>query len=161
MADQRFRAREIRLRVGRFRTGLDEPGFHFNAGGALGKNLRMRGSQIGWQRFKLRCHAATESYSPATSKQKSSSHRCRTPRLLWMSPVNPGQQVTKLRGRDRHHSVSRAWLQETAPLQALRKQACALAVMPDHLQQVAAPATEAEQVTIQRVAAQYFLYLQR
>jgi hypothetical protein len=46
MADQRFRAREIRLRIGRFGARLDEPGFRFNAGGALGKNLRMRGSQI-------------------------------------------------------------------------------------------------------------------
>jgi hypothetical protein len=74
MADQRFRARQIRLRIGRLGAGLDELGFRLNAGGALGKDQRMRGSQIGWQRFKLRCHAATESYSSATAKQKPSSH---------------------------------------------------------------------------------------
>src|SRR5580704_3446583 len=81
-------------------------------------------------------------------KQKLSSHRCRTPGLLRMSPVNAGQQVTKLRGRDRHHSLSRTRPQETTPLQALRKQACALAVMPDHFQQAPTPAAEAEQMTV-------------
>jgi hypothetical protein len=33
--------------------------------------------------------------------------------------------------------------------------------MPDYLQQVASPATKAEQVTIQWVVAQYFLHLKQ
>ena len=36
------------------------------------------------------------------------SHRCRPPRLLWVSPVDAGQKVTELRRRDRHHAVGRA-----------------------------------------------------
>ena len=81
-------------------------------------------------------------------------------RLLRMPPVDPGQQITELRRRDRHHTVGRARPQETAALQPLREQAGALAVMPDHLQQIAAPAAEAEQMAAQRIALQHLLHLQ-
>src|SRR5205807_7023664 len=93
-------------------------------------------------------------------KAKPSSHRCWSPRLLRMSPVDAGQQISELRGRDRHYSVGQARPQETAPLQALREQARALTIVPDHLQQVAATTTEAKQMTAQRVAMQNLLDLQ-
>ena len=93
-------------------------------------------------------------------KSKASSNRSRPPRLLWVSPVDAGQQVAELRRRDRHHAVGRARPQEAALLQALGEQACPLAVMPDHLQQVAATAAEAKQMAVQRVAMQNLLDLQ-
>ena len=95
-----------------------------------------------------------------SAKPKPSSDRCRPPRLLRMSPIDAGQQITELRRRDRHHAVGRARPQEAAPLQALREQAGALAVMPDHLQQIAAAAAEAKQMAAQRIAPQHLLHLQ-
>jgi hypothetical protein len=143
-----------------FRTGIGELGFRLEPSGALGKDHRMRSREIGRQRFRRRHHAVTESYSLATAKQKPSSHRCWSPRLLRMSPVDAGQKITKLRARDRHHAVRRARPQEAAAFQSLREQARPLAVMPDHLQQVAATTTEAKQMTAQRVAMQNLLDLQ-
>src|SRR6476659_7507414 len=94
-------------------------------------------------------------------KLKASSHRCRPPRLLWVSPVDPGQQVTQLRRRDRYHAVGRARPQEATPFQPLGEQARPLAVMPDHLQQIPATSPEAKQMAAQRVAMQNLLDLQR
>ena len=65
------------------------------------------------------------------------------PRLLWVPAVDSGQEITELRRRDRHHSLGRARPDEVTPLQAFCEQAGALAVMPDHLQQVAATTAEA------------------
>src|SRR5262245_14275966 len=62
MGDQHFRAGVYRLRASR-------NGFGFNPCGALGDDHRMRAGKIGWQRFRGRCHTATESYSSATAKQ--------------------------------------------------------------------------------------------
>src|SRR5439155_22619372 len=50
---------------------------------------------------------------------------------------------------------------KSAPLQPLREQAGALPVVPDHLQQISSPPSEAEQVAAQGIAAQHFLDLQR
>ena len=61
-----FSGRSVRLP--RWRIG--EPGLRLETGGALGEDHRMRGGKIGWQRFKWRCHAARESYSPASAKHK-------------------------------------------------------------------------------------------
>ena len=66
--------------------------------------------------------------------------------LLRMSPVDAGQQITELRGRDRHHAVGRARPQEAAAFQAFREQARSLAIVPNHLQQVAATSTETKQM---------------
>src|SRR5258708_39749703 len=78
-----------------------------------------------------------------------------------MSPMAPGEKVAALRRRDRHHAVGRRRPQEAAALQPLREQARALAVVPDHLQKIASPATEAKQMPAQRIAAQDLLHLQR
>src|SRR5258708_4722557 len=66
----------------------------------------------------------------------------------------------RLCGRDRHHAVGCARPQEAAPLQPLGKQACALTVVPDHFQKVAAASTEAKQMAAQRVALKNLLDLQ-
>src|SRR5882757_1725777 len=78
-----------------------------------------------------------------------------------MTPVDPGEQITELGRGDRHRAVGCARPQEAAPLQPLGKQACTLAVMPDHLQEIAAASTKAKQLTAQRIAPQYLLHLQR
>ena len=91
--------------------------------------------------------------TPTAGKPESSSDRGRTPSCLGMTPVDPGQKVAELGRRDRHRAVGGARPQEAAPFQPLREQACALAVMPDHLQQVAAAAAKAEQVAAQGIAA--------
>src|SRR4029077_9043535 len=97
--------------------------------------------------------------SIAIRKPKASSDRGWPPRLLWVSPVDARQKVTELRRRDRHQAVGRAWPQEAASLQALGEQARPLAVMPDHLQQIAATTTKAKQMTAQWVAMQNLLHL--
>jgi hypothetical protein len=56
-----------------------------------------------------------------------------------------------LRRGDRHRAVGRARPQEAAPFQPLREQAGSLAVMPDHLQQVASATTKAKQLSAQRI----------
>jgi hypothetical protein len=105
----------------------------------------MRGGKIGGERFRGR-HDRDGITSIAICKLKASADRCRTPSLLWVSPIDAGQKVSKLRGRDRHHSVSRARPQEAAALQPLRVQARPLSIMPDHLQEIAAATPEAEQM---------------
>lgn len=87
-----------------------------------------------------------ESYPSRSEKLKASSDRGRPPRLLWVPPVDPGQEITELRRRDRHHTLRRARPDEAPPLQALREQTGALAVMPDDLQKIAPATAEAKQV---------------
>src|SRR3954452_9135125 len=76
---------------------------------------------------------------------RSSSNRGRTPRCLGMTPVDAGEQIAELGGRDRHHPVGGARPQKAPALQLFCEQACPLAVMPDHLQQIAPPPTKAEE----------------
>src|SRR5258708_4722027 len=71
-----------------------------------------------------------------------------------------GQQISQLRRRDRHRAVGHARPQKPATLQSLREQAGALAVMPDHLQQIAAAPTKAKQMSAQRIAPQHLLHPQ-
>src|SRR4051812_26340437 len=94
-------------------------------------------------------------------KAKPSSHRSRAPGFLRIAPIDSGQQITELGRGDRHRAVDRARPQEAAPFQSLREQAGSLAVMPDHLQQVASATTKAKQLSAQRIAPQYLLHLQR
>lgn len=70
-----------------------------------------------------------ESHPPRSEKLKASSDRHRPPRLLWVPPVDPRQEVTELRRRDRHHTLGRARPDEATPLQTLREQAGALAMV--------------------------------
>ena len=69
MGVQCFTAGEVRLSIGRF--GLDNRciGLSYDARITLRPDHRVSRSKIGWQRFKFRCHSATESYSSKTSKQ--------------------------------------------------------------------------------------------
>jgi hypothetical protein len=94
-------------------------------------------------------------------KAKPSPHRCRTPGFLRIAPIDSRQQITKLGRRYCHHSIGHRRPQKTPTLQALRKQACSLAVMPNHLHQIASTSAEAKQVSAQGIAAQHFLHLQR
>ena len=89
-----------------------------------------------------------------------SANRSRSPGFLRIAPVDPGKQIAKLGGRNRDRAVCRARPQKSASLKTLRKQASALAVMPDHLQQVAAASAKAKQMAAQRIAPQNLLHLQ-
>lgn len=82
--------------------------------------------------------------------------RARPPGFLRM-PVDARQQVAKLRCCDCHHAIGRARPHKAPALQTLREQASALTVVPDHLQQIASPTAEAEQVTAQGIAPQRLL----
>src|SRR3954469_13585455 len=94
-------------------------------------------------------------------KAKPSSHRGRAPGFLRIAPIDARQQITELGRGDRHRAVGRARPQKAAPLQPLREQTSSLAVMPDHLQKIAAASTKAKQLSAQRIAPQYLLHLQR
>jgi hypothetical protein len=72
---QRLRARRNRLR--------------FHARSSLGEDHRVRGSKIGWKRFRGGAHNSDGITSIAFCKPKSSSHRCRPPTLLRMAPIDP------------------------------------------------------------------------
>jgi hypothetical protein len=50
--------------------------------------------------------------------------------------------------------------QRKRPRSNFCKQACALTVMPNHLQEIASAATKAKQMATQRIAAQHLLHLQ-
>ena len=52
-----------------------------------------------------------------------------------MAPVDPFQEIAELGGRDGHHPFGRRRPDEAAPLEALGKQACALGIMPQDLDQ--------------------------
>jgi hypothetical protein len=66
-----------------------------------------------------------------------------------------------LRGGDRHNAVGGARPQKATSLETLRKQTCALTIVPDNLQQVAATPTKAKQMAAERIAMKDFLNLQR
>ena len=121
----------------------------------------MSGGKIGWQQIQMAMSLGERIIFVGNVKAKPSPHRGRAPGFLRISPIDSGQQVTKLGRRDRYRAVRRAWPQEAAPLQSLREQAGSLAVMPDHLQKIATAATKAKQMTAQRIALQHFLNLQR
>ena len=104
MGDQRFTAGQVRLSIGRFGFGNRCIGLGHDARVALRQDQRMSGGKIRWQRFKFRCHSATESYSSKTSKQEPLFHRGRTPGFLRMTPVDSREQVTELRGGDCHRA---------------------------------------------------------
>ena len=67
------------------------------------------------------------------------------------------EQIAELRSRDRHRAIGWRWPQEAATVQTLDIKAGSLAVVPDHLDQVAAPAPEDEQVPGMGIALQRLL----
>ena len=82
-------------------------------------------------------------------------------RPLRRAPVNPIQHIAELGRRDHHSAVRRSRPDEAPAFQPLREQARALSVMPDDLHEIAAPATEHEQVPRVRIGFQRLLHQQR
>ena len=96
----------------------------------------------------------------------SSAGRLRAPRVLRQTPVDPFQQISQLRRRDRHRPIrifarNGRWPDEAASLQPRRIQAHPLAVVPQDLDQAAAPATEYEQMAVMGIALERLLHQQR
>src|SRR5581483_1398918 len=82
----------------------------------------------------------------------------RSPRPLRHPPIDAFEKITKLRRRDRHRPIGRRWPDEAPTLQPLREQAHPLSVMPEYLDQTAAPAAEHEQVPAMRVTLERLLH---
>src|SRR5437660_5595731 len=89
----------------------------------------------------------------------------RTPCLLRQPPVDAFQQISQLRRRDRHRAIraiarSSRRPDEATALQPLGEQAHALAVVPKHLDQAAAPPAEHKQLAIMSIALERLLHQQ-
>ena len=102
-------------------------------------------------------HAPIRAWSPPVATLMSSSG-ARTPSSLGMAPVDALEQVAELGRGDRDHPVSGRGPQEAALLQPLREQAEALPVVPEAFDEVAATASENEQMAIVRIALERLLY---
>jgi hypothetical protein len=116
-------------------------------------------------------------YSASGRPRITDPRRWRSPRHstgdLWpigrlrRAPVDAFEQVPELCWRDRHGCIGGAGPRrrrrpdEAALLQPLREKARTLAIVPDHFDQIAAPAAEHEQVTRMRIGFQRFLHEQR
>src|SRR5882762_5465641 len=85
----------------------------------------------------------------------------RSHRALRRPPVDTFQKIPELRRRDRHRIADRTRPDEAPALQPFRKQAQALAVVPEHLDQIPALTTKDEQMPAMRIAAQRLLHAQR
>src|SRR5436305_520773 len=85
----------------------------------------------------------------------------RPPRLLRHAPVDPFQQISQLRRRDRHRPIRRRWPDEAPTLQPLGVKAHALPVVPQDLEQRAAPPAEHEQMALMRIALELLLHQKR
>src|SRR5439155_15195416 len=95
-----------------------------------------------------------------------STRRLRSPRLLWQPPIDPFQQISQLRRLDRHRHVRAIARKGRGPdeataLQSLRKQAHALTIVPQNLDQPAAPAAEHKQMAIVRIELERLLHQHR
>src|SRR5579863_339046 len=100
------------------------------------------------------------------SHQDTSARSLRAPGVLRQSPIDSFQQISKLRRRNRHGHLRAVARNSRRPnkasaLQPLRKQAHALAVMPQHLDQTAAPPTEYKQMALVCITLEDFLDLDR
>src|SRR5437879_13214125 len=80
--------------------------------------------------------------------------------FLRVAPIDPGQQIAQLRRRDRYRFTGNRWPDEPSSLESFGKQACSLAIVPDHLHKIAAATAEDEQMTAERVFAQHLLHLE-
>src|ERR1700704_6477603 len=85
----------------------------------------------------------------------------RTPRALRHPPIDPFEQIAELRRSDRHRFIPGKWPDEAAALQPLGVKAHPLAVVPQHLDQSAAPAAEHEQMATVRIALELLLNQER
>ncbi|MGY3470335.1 hypothetical protein ACVW0I_007206 [Bradyrhizobium sp. LM6.11] len=154
MRDQRRVVRQLRLRAGSHRLG-SQPGL------TLGLQRCQGTDKIRWKVVRLRYHEAIESDQAADSNPKRLSDPRRTLGFLRVAPIDPGQQVTHLRRRDRHCIARNRRPDEPPSLPSFGEQACSLAIVPDHLHKVAAATSEDEQMTAERVFAKHLLHLQR
>ena len=84
--------------------------------------------------------------------------RLGTPSGLRHAPVNAGQKVGQLRDADRDNTVCQRRPQKAAALQSPRKQARALTIMPNNLDQVAATSPKNVEITNMRIALQSLLH---
>src|SRR5713226_5279681 len=98
---------------------------------------------------------------PRSGFDKNLAGRLRSPRVLRQTPIDPFEEVAELRRRDHHRPIHSRWPDEAATFQPLRKQAHALPVMPQHLDQATATAAEHEQMAVVRIALERLLYQQR
>src|ERR1019366_2312503 len=90
-----------------------------------------------------------------------SASRLWPPCVLRHAPVDTVEKVAQLRRLDCHDSIGWRWPDKVAPFQALGKQAHALAVIPQDLDQSAAATAEHEQMAIVRIVLECLLNLQR
>ncbi len=81
--------------------------------------------------------------------------------MLRRAPIDAFEEVSQLRGADRHRFTRRRWPDEAPTLQPFGKEAHALAVVPDELDQIAPLAAEDKHMARMRIALQHFLYAQR
>ena len=79
-----------------------------------------------------------DTWTHQVMRRLSSACDLRPPSPLRHPPVDPFQQIPELCCRDRHDSIRRRGPDKAAPFETLRKQAHALAVVPEHLDQGAA-----------------------
>jgi hypothetical protein len=133
---------------------------------ALRKDHRMRGGKIGGKWFGGRRHEDDSNHirckksrriSILSQKATASAGRLWTPGFPRHSPVDARQQVGELRNTDRDHTVRQRRPQKAAALQPLREQACALAIMPNDFDQIAAAAPKNIEIASMRIAIQILL----
>src|SRR5271165_6650737 len=74
------------------------------------------------------------------------------------TPINAFQQHRQLRSRQRHRAITGLRPHEATPLQPLGIQAHPIAIPPQHLDQIAAPATEDKHVSRERTLLQLRLH---
>src|SRR5262245_22874706 len=128
------------------------------ARGALGDDHRMRASKIGWQRFRGRCHTATESYSSATAKQNR--HPADVGRQVscgWRQSIPDSKYPSCADEIVTTHTAPSGHKNTPCSNRCANRQP-ALAVMPHHLPRIAAAPTKAKQTSAQRIAPQHLLH---
>src|SRR6266545_2143050 len=75
-------------------------------------------------------------------------------------PVDPVEHISQLRRRDSNHAIDRGRPNEAALLQPFGVQRHAETIMPDDLDQIAAPASKHKEIARMGIAPQRFLDLQ-
>src|SRR5215472_4149210 len=95
-----------------------------------------------------------------------STGRLWSPRVLRQTPIDPFQQISQLRRRDRHRPIRALarhgrWPDKPPAFEPLCEQAHALTIVPQHFYQRAAPAAEHEQMASVWIALERLLHQQR
>lgn len=106
LLDLQLQPRDQRLRPGIDRRRTGGKGLGLDACGSLREDHRMRGCEVGRERFSVG-HTAMESYPPTCARPKSLAGRRRPPGLLRHAPVDTFEQIAELCRRDGDHAVGR------------------------------------------------------